>query len=156
MGTVKNSNPHGPIDPARLALFEDQIGAHLPSEYRQFLVAHNGGGLTPEEIIFPGKAEPFTVLAETTFGLYDGADSLEAVHSNCLDAIPAEVIAFAEDHGGNLFCLGIRGTHVGCVFFWDHHYSRPGDEVPGFAGMTLLAGSFTEFVAHLGRPQPGA
>lgn len=150
-----NSKPNYPPDPTRLVAFEDKVGARLPSDYRQFLLASNGGDLTPEEIIFPGQTEPFTVLRSPTFGLHDGDSSLDKVYDNCEDAIPAEVFAFAEDYGGNLLCLGIHGEHIGHVFFWDHERSRPGDEVPGFAGMTLLAGSFTEFVAHLGKPQPG-
>jgi hypothetical protein len=81
--------------------------------------------------------------------------SLEAVRENVEDAIPAEVLAFGEDVGGNLLCIGIRGDHHGKVYFWDHNQSLPGLDESGWSGMILLAESFEEFVAALGKPQPG-
>ena len=147
MAAVENSNPHGPLDPARLTAFEARIGATLPADYRRFLLAHNGGRLVPCEIVLPGEAEPFASLA-AAFGLHHGADSLDRVFDNVKDYIPAEVIAFAEDEGGNLLCIGIRGEHGGRVYFWDH-------EGAGWEDLMPLAGSFDAFVAALGTPQPG-
>ena len=147
MEAVENSNPHGPLDPARLTAFEARIGAALPADYRRFLLAHNGGQLVPCEIVLPGEAEPFASLG-AAFGLHHGADALDRVFDNVKDYIPAEVIAFAEDEGGNLLCIGIRGEHRGRVYFWDH-------EGAGWEDLTPLAGSFDAFVAALGRPQPG-
>ena len=37
MSTVRKSNPHGPLNPARLAAFEADLAATLPDEYRQKL-----------------------------------------------------------------------------------------------------------------------
>jgi hypothetical protein len=153
MATVQNVNPHGPLDRARLAGFEARLGAALPADYRQFLLANNGGELVPDEIILPGQGQPFASMGPL-FGLHDGPESLEAVCDNVEGLIPAEVLAFGEDVGGNLLCIGIRGGHRGKVFFWDHNRSFPGEDEPGWSGMTLLAGSFEEFVAALGRPQP--
>jgi hypothetical protein len=119
MEAVKNSNPHGPLDAARLTAFEARIGAALPADYRRFLLAHNGGQFVPCEIVLPGEAEPFASLG-AAFGLHDGADALDRVFDNVKDYIPAEVIAFAEDEGGNLLCIGIRGEPRGRVYFWDH------------------------------------
>jgi hypothetical protein len=58
MAAVENSNPHGPLDPGRLAAFETRIGATLLTDYRRFLLAHNGGWLAPREIVLPGEADP--------------------------------------------------------------------------------------------------
>jgi hypothetical protein len=154
MATVQNANPHGPLDLARLAAFEARLGAELPADYRQFLLVHNGGDFVPDEIVLPGQAEPFATMGQL-FGLFDGPFSLEAVCENVEDVIPAEVVAFAEDVGGNLLCIGIRGAHRGKVYFWDHNGSLPGEDEPCWSGMTLLAPSFAEFVSALGGPQPG-
>lgn len=144
MATVQNANPHGPLNRTRLAAFEAQLGTQLPADYRQFLSAHNGGELVPDEIVLPGERQPFASV-DSLFGLHDGPQSLEAVRENVEGVIPAEVLAFGEDVGGNLLCIGIRGNHRGKVFFWDHNRS----------GMTLLAKTFEQFVAALGGPQPG-
>jgi hypothetical protein len=154
MATVQNSNSHGPLDRARLAAFEAWLGIALPAEYRQFLETHNGGEVVPEEIVLPGQAEPFATMGPM-FGLHDGPMSLDEVCESVEGLIPAEVIAFGEDVGGNLLCIGIRGDHRGKVYFWDHNCSLPGANESGWSAMTLLAGSFEEFVAALGSPQPG-
>jgi hypothetical protein len=151
MATVQNANPYGPLDWARLAAFEARLGTALPADYRQFLFAHNGGKFVPEEIVLPCQAEPFATLGPL-FGLHDGPLSLEAVYENVEGEIPAEVLAFGEDVGGNLLCIGIRGDHRGKVYFWDHNRSFPGEHEPGWSGMTLLAGSYEEFVS-VGRNQ---
>lgn len=155
MATVKSANPHGPIDRARLEAFEARLGAVLPADYRQFLVTHNGGEFLPEEIVLPGQAEPFA-STNPMFGLHDGPLSLEEIYENVESEIPGDVLAFGEDAGGNLLCIGIRGNHRGKVYFWDQNESSPGEDEPGWSGMTLLAESFDEFVAALGGPQPGA
>jgi hypothetical protein len=154
MAVVKNSNPHGQLDSIRLAAFEDRLGVTLPPDYRQFLLAHNGAELAPDEIILPGQTEPFASLG-TVFGLHGGPESLDKVFGNVEGEIPAELVAFAEDVGGNLLCIGIRSEHRGKVYFWDHGRSTPGDDEPGWDNITLLAGSFEPFLAALGGPQPG-
>jgi len=154
MGEVTISNPYGPIDPQRLAAFEARIGSPLPDQFRRFLARYNGAELTPCELVLPGQPEPFTLLSRT-FGLHGADGDLSVAYDNCQDIIPAELLAFAEDYGGNLFCIGVRGECRGRVYFWDHHLSHPGDEEPNWDGLTLLAGSFDSFVVHLGREQPG-
>ena len=154
MATLQNANPHGPLDRARLAAFEAQLGVALPADYRQFLFAHNGGEFVPDEIVLPGKAQPFTSMGPL-FGLHDGPLSLESICENVKSEIPSDVIAFGEDVGGNLLCIGIRGDYRGKVYFWDHNRSLPGEDRPNWNGITLLTGSFEEFVAALGGPQPG-
>jgi hypothetical protein len=154
MATVHNANPHGPLDRARLTLFEVRLGTALPADYRQFLLAHNGGEFVPDEIVLPSQGQPFASIGPL-FGLHDGPLSLESVCENLEGEIPADVLAFGEDVGGNLLCIGIRGNLRGKVYFWDHNRSFPGAGEPGWSGMTLLAESFEEFVAALGGPQPG-
>ena len=154
MATVVNSNPHGPADLVRLAAFEAHLGAVLPADYRQFLLAHNGGDFLPDQIILPGRSEPYAAIG-SAFGLYDGPYALETVFRNVVGEVPADLLPFAEDAGGNLFCVGIRGAHYGRIYYWDHELSTPGAEEPGWNNLTLLAGSFGTFVAALGGPQPG-
>ena len=139
MASLKQSNIHGPLEPDRLIVFETRIGTTLPSEYRDFLLTHNGGIFDPDEIVLPCQAEPFASLGQV-FALHSGSQSLDEVFENLVGEIPAELLAFAEDVGGNLLCIGIQGEHHGKVYFWDHEGSSPGaDEPAGTTSRSWLA-----------------
>jgi hypothetical protein len=45
----KESNPHRRLSATLLAAFESRIGAMLPSDYRDYLLTHNGGEPNPWE-----------------------------------------------------------------------------------------------------------
>ena len=55
MEDQERPNPRGPLNLEKLSAFEARIGVTLPAEYRHFLLANNGGGISPEEITLPGK-----------------------------------------------------------------------------------------------------
>jgi hypothetical protein len=145
------SNPFGPIDRTRLHELERRLGTSLPDDYRDYLIAHNGGA--PEARLFlpPGKSKPFTCLSHTMFGLHEADGQLDKVYGICLDYLPSSVVAFAEDTGGNLFCVTVRGKRRGKIYFWDHHRQALGDEEPTFENVNLLfvAESFREFLNGL-------
>ena len=154
MTVVINTNQHGILALNHLDRLEDSLGETLPTEYRAFLIENNGACLTPDEIIFPGKHEPYTLL-DCMLGLHDAPESIDIVRKNVEFLIPEDALPIAEDHGGDLICIGLRGVHRGRIFYWQHDYSRPGVVDGDWHGMILLAESFNEFVASMGRPQPG-
>jgi hypothetical protein len=57
------------------------------------------------------------------------------------------------DPFGNAICLGVTGRWRGKVYFWDHDSEPDLDEWDGSVdtaeNITLLAHSFTDFVARL-------
>jgi len=61
-------------------------------------------------------------ILDVLFGLlpgngYDIADNLRGFEGQ----LPADLLPVAQDPGGNLLCVGIRGPRSGRVFFWDHN-----------------------------------
>jgi hypothetical protein len=71
--------------------------------------------------------------------------------------IPHELLWVMDDPGGNAFCLGVSGRYRGRVYFWDHEEEPDPDDWDGSVetagNLTLLANSFTDFVAGL-QPEP--
>lgn len=69
--------------------------------------------------------------------------------------IPDDLLWIMDDPCGNAICLGLRGAHVGKVYFWDHE-EEPDDDwdgtVEGAGNILLLAETFSAFVAGL-RPR---
>ena len=65
------SNPFGVLSAEALLSFENAIGTKLPTNYREYLSRHNGGGLPDEYFVLPGdRQESFKV--GTIFGLHAG------------------------------------------------------------------------------------
>ena len=149
-----------PAPEGRLRRFEAELGATFPADYRQFLVACNGGYL--------GGSLWFTRPGLTGRHAHVGIDhvggfrdeshfSLESRRACYQDPdevrIPLDLVWIMDDPFGNAFCLGVRGSYRGRVYFWDHEEEPDPDEWDGSAegagNLLLLADSFEEFVAGL-------
>ncbi len=62
--------------------------------------------------------------------------------------IPEEFIPIADDPGGNLICLGIKGTYYENIYFWDHE-QESGDGEPNMSNMYYLAPDIWTFLKNL-------
>jgi hypothetical protein len=51
MAVIADPLPCGPTSDAQVAAFEKHIGYALPSAYREFLLAHNGGRPEPDAFV---------------------------------------------------------------------------------------------------------
>ena len=134
----------------RVRELEELVGGSLPAEYRQFLPKW-GGALLPGYVEFPVLGDPpfgSTAILDVLFGLlpgegYDVAENLRAVEGR----LPGDLLPVAQDPGGNLVCLGVRGPRAGGVFFWNHSgalFGRDDDE-----SVYPVAPGWGEFLALL-------
>jgi hypothetical protein len=136
--------------------FENLFGGRLPEDYREFLAACNGG-YVGGALWFMGPS-PAGEAAEAGIHHIGGfrAEDYFSLHSarQAYDGrIPRDLAWIMDDPFGNAICLGVAGEHRGRVFFWDHEL-EPDDErwdgsVESAGNLTVLANSFTEFVAGL-------
>jgi hypothetical protein len=137
---VEDKSPPAPEN--ELAAFETAIGQALPDDYRYFLANCNGGYL--------GGRFGINVVG----GLRPEADYSLIENSNIYgDRIPASLMWIMDDPFGNAICLGLEGEHLGKVYHWDHENEPVGEDWDGdvetAGNVTLLANSFSEFVADL-------
>jgi hypothetical protein len=150
-----------------LATLETKLQARLPAPYRRFLRKYNGG--RPE----PSYFQRFTLHTFYSVGLRAKMHDLLANQRRMRKWLPDEVIPIADDDFGNEICLAVRGKNRGKVYFWDHEGGPPDDDPwlrlrhliyregdqpkeplaktiridwPGHPDLTLIAGSFTEFL----------
>jgi hypothetical protein len=148
---VKKKLPPAPAD--ELARFEALIGHALPDDYRSFLVRCNGGS-AGGRYWFRGKnPEGLEVGVQRVGGFRDESHfSLRWARDCYHGRIPATLVWIMDDPFGNAICLGVAGKHRGRVYFWDHG-NEPGEDWDGSVetagNLTLLANSFTEYVAGL-------
>jgi hypothetical protein len=161
LAEIRSKLPPAPAD--KLAQFEAELGTELPADYRQFLVACNGGfvggrlwfmGPTPEGK--PAEAGVHHIggfREESHFSL----DKTRKVYQAPELRIPRDLMWIMDDPFGNAICLAIKGPQRGRLYFWDHEQEPDPDDWDGSietaGNVTLLANSFTEFVAGL-QPLP--
>jgi hypothetical protein len=129
----------------QLAALETAIGHHLPKDYRYFLTNCNGGYLGGRYgINIIGGLRP-----ATDYSLVENANA-------CGDRIPGGWMWIMEDPFGNAICLCLEGENVGGVYLWDHENEAMQEDGNGegetAGNSTLLANSFSEFVAGLREP----
>lgn len=134
---------NGPCCEFSLSRFEAAIDCRLPTDYRDFLLAHNGGRPSPDEfrIADRGDLEPVMgVIYLHGLRLHEPGLSLEQ-HLEA-DLIPrtTDSIVIGDSTGGCKLLLRIHGRNRGEVAFWDFFYSNEKSS----DGLWRLASSFGE------------
>ncbi len=139
-----------PLSEADLQALESRLAFPLPNEYRQFLLAHNGGRLNPAEFHFKNQTGPYTdSCVDSFYAVYDGDhNNFEKIYLFCKaeGLFPPHIIPIADDPGGNIICLSVSGPDMNSVYFWDHEGI---DEYGKQANLHLIADSFSEFLLGL-------
>jgi hypothetical protein len=142
---IRESNAYGPLSAFRLTAFEDRLGFTLPDEYRDFLLAHNGG--TPVPATFSSEREGEDRV-ESLYGLHDGPDHLrlDEMWDIYRRRLPRGLLPIGADPFGNALCIALSGPHRGRIYFWDHEYEPQDDP---FEALTPLADGFAMFLGSL-------
>lgn len=147
--TMAGSGPM--LSSEKMQALEERLDIVLPEQYRDFLLRHNGG--TPDPALFECAGGGGSSV-RSFLGVHEGPHSNFEVIFLALKvtrkALPDNVVAVAEDGGGNKVCLSLAGADVGSVYFWDHERET---KKPSYKNLHLIAPSFDEFLAAL-YPRP--
>lgn len=133
----------GVATPSELDALELRLGVSLPQQYREFLLAQNGGRPDLPDFDVPNWGES---IANTFYGVgiggsYDVEEAIDALD----DVIPIDrVIPIGDDPGGNQICIGIRGEYFGKIYFWVHDEMDEDEVRP----LIEIAPSFEAFVTQ--------
>jgi len=142
---IETSNPHGPLDPGRLAQFEARLGAPLPADYAAYLRDHNGGDLKRPF----HTAEP-DFCVHHMFGLHDGPTYARLTDWHDLGAWydlgararrHAHLLAFGDTTTGDALLIDMRDGRI-AVFL---HDSPASSDLP----ITYIASGFSAFLGSL-------
>jgi hypothetical protein len=115
--TIQSTLPA--VSAEELEAYESAMGVSLPEEYKRFLLSHNGGRPSPQQVDIPNTEH--SVLLFLLYGIKekripgDLAHELQRRRSD----LPAGFIPIGHDPGGSPFLLATTGEHRGRVFFWD-------------------------------------
>lgn len=133
-----------------LAAAEQRLKVVFPTDFREFLLKHNGGRPTPNRFLFKDhEGKDSSSLVHFFHAIYDGRiDNLEMKYQFLVSEgrLLPKMAPIANDPFGNLICLSVAGEDLGNVYFWDHEIEP---ETAGYENMSLIADSFTEFLNKL-------
>lgn len=129
-----------PASPELVERLEQRIGRPLPTEYRDFLLQHDGGRLASND-----------GAVKTNFGLGDVPDwaSMWDLLETFRDRVPAWLLPVAADEYGNLFAVSLRDEDLGSVWFWDHEEEADDEEPPSDDNIELKASDWDVFLDSL-------
>jgi len=122
-----------PADEAKIAAYEKLHGIAIPSDYRSFLTATNGG--VPIHCV---AARESAAVVARLFELGARADEADLWNAQVRYAarVPPTLMPIGVSTSGNVLCIGLFGVTRGRVF--SHDLDGPAAEV---------ATSFTELLA---------
>ncbi len=147
--SVEIEDSYEPISESKLTGFESELGIKLPSDYRNFLLKHNGG--RPHPNVFDVLVEG-SILRTGVNRFLGFSDSESETFSNYFevyaDRIPKNLFPIATGLSVDLICLSIRGEDYGKVYYWDHNWEVTDGE-PDYRNIHLIADNFADFLNKL-------
>jgi hypothetical protein len=144
-----------------------KISKKLPTEYRSFLLQHNGGRPADElsgfEIEWNDESADecwsydFGIIDFFNFITFD-EDNSESVnffrcYRNYKRRIPGNTIPIGYDPGGNLILIGLGEENQGKIYFWLLEAERQSSDEPEYLNVGFVANSFNEFMDSLFDPE---
>ena len=145
-----------PLTQEDLCSLERQLGITLPEDYAEFMLRNNGG--EPEEDwlfdFYDGVTErdnTSVIRGFYKFYLHDDRPSYDDFVKICSimraeKTIGKDMVAIADDPGGNPICLCVAGENCGKIYFADHEYEDPNT---GYLFMSEIAQTFSAFLNML-------
>ena len=130
-----------PVSESEIALIEDKYKTELSRDFTEVVTEYGmstfDGMITisiddgyPLSVIFGGGKESYSIVG-----------SIETYE----DRLPGELMSFAEDEFGNLFCIGMGKETKGKIYYWYHDaetiFTNNND-----GNSVLITDSFSKFV----------
>jgi hypothetical protein len=134
------------VDEGRIRQFEQTAGITLPADYRDFLLAHNGGHPVKRLFDIPEICEDalldYFLAIDGPPGANLGDELARWKHE-----MPTGFLPIAGDPGGAILIMGTVGEHAGKIYFWDHQHSFL--QSSHQQNTYLVGTSFSEFLSSL-------
>ncbi|MDM5312617.1 SMI1/KNR4 family protein [Peribacillus frigoritolerans] len=107
---------------------EKMYDIYIPKDYKEFLLNYDETFFDNEVTYKPIETSPWTSkegtqVFEGFYGLSSENNLFDKI-KDYLNRMPDCMIPIGESPGGNVICIGVRGSYKGKVYFWNHENER--------------------------------
>jgi hypothetical protein len=123
---------------------EKQIGIKFPLDYIATIKKYNGCSPLQDIVRREDFREAFGYLL--SIGNENESIDLLKTYSNVKDRLMKNIVPFADDPGGNLYCFDYRSyDDQPSIVFWDHEEAYENPE----KAVTFVCNNFTDLIESL-------
>lgn len=152
---MKYSRSLRPTNENDILAFGREFNVRIPDDYRDFLLAQNGGKPDACDFDVPGYRFPVAMI-NTFYGILDdktgrAGNSLNVANQDLMYRLPKGFIAIGDNGCGDQILLATLNSGTSGVFYFDHENEPYDSDVvwEGFGNIYKVANSFSEFLASL-------
>lgn len=112
-------NDNGGTDRSSISSLEGKLGIKLPNDYREFLLAHDGGNIVDNTIDLESCDVELQIRSLHSMKGDENVlfSDLYNVQSCYEDSVPEGYFVIGDDYGGNRFIMEHSSSRV---YWWDH------------------------------------
>jgi hypothetical protein len=135
--------------------FEKRYCVSLTTDFRNFLLQYNGGRPIPSFFWVNIDGSDGSNVFQF-YGVHHQhlPPSLETYLGEERYGVSRTLLPIGDDGVGDLICMGIAIENLGKIYFLDHEI-HPYNDPESAEGITILANSFSEFLASLTKSPDG-
>ena len=119
------------LNEEKLQMFENELKVKLPVDYKEFMLAHNGG-MPEDDLMFNyhnsvNNKESrsliqmfYIIYEEENYEIYNLKNICFTLWND--KALTKDYLAIAEDPAGNYVCISLNAETYGNIYFCNHEY----------------------------------
>jgi len=133
--------------PEDLTALQDQFNIKLPPDFKEHYLKFNGG--YPEKRHFQWPDQQTTRINAFKSIKYEGFGSFEETYTDLVlleEYLPAGILPFAVDDGGNFFCISARDEDYNNIYYCNNDDYNPENNEEH---LTWLTNNFGDFLDRL-------
>lgn len=148
-------NEKNPVSLIDIEKIEKSVQLTFPIEYKEHILAHNGGQCSPNIFKFIEKGKESRSRINWFLAIHEGEyynlEEYIGIYKRDQKRLPISMLPIANDPFGNLVCVSCEERDYGFVYFWDHenevNYEIEDDT--NYSNLYLISYSFKEFLENL-------
>ncbi|WP_309123443.1 SMI1/KNR4 family protein [Paenibacillus sp.] len=145
----RESNKYGELKLDALIRFEELIASKLPTNYRDYLIEHNGGKPCPSDFIISSGGDSSSI--HHMKGIHNGPSYFSLIDSYLMykGRMPSVLIPICDDPFGNLICISLKGKYRDKIFYWGHESEVEEGKQPYWGNIVEIYNDFNSFLDNL-------